>query len=225
MDEGSWSFSEHGLEVRVRRIRGARRRIEDAWAVMFGTPLGTRRVHAFAVFDGLGGELHGDIAAQTASDRLGDALKACRGSEDVLGELNRHVRGTGGFTTAVVALVPTERAHDVDLAHVGDSAAYAWRGGRVALLTPKDSAPDRSLTDYLGNEDLLGHVTRTHLDRQSALVLCTDGMDEVVGAPALEPLLRARPETVEEPLDGAFARVRELGAPDNATVVWVARVE
>lgn len=221
MKAGSWSFSGSGLTVWSRCDQGARRRIEDAWVVDLDARLGPRRVAAFAVFDGLGGEPKGDVAARTASTRLSSILAGCESIEQVLPRLNDAVQTEGGFTTAVVAVVGA--GGEVDIASVGDSGAFMRVGDAVRLVTERDSAPDGAITDYLGNPRLRGHVTKARLVPGGSLVLCTDGVDGIVGVGSLAELLGSSGDDVREALERLYAGIHALGAPDNATLVWIRR--
>jgi PPM family protein phosphatase len=219
---GSWVYADRGLEVRVRCEQGARRRIEDAWVADLDVPHAGGRAAVFAVFDGLGGEPGGDVAARTASSELVPTIRAATAFPEVLPRLNSRVLTSGGFTTAVVALLEPETGR-VDLASVGDSGAFMLEDGRVRLVSERDSAPSGSITDFLGNAGLRGHRSTLQLDRGASLILCTDGVDGVIGAAALRPLLEASMVESRAALDRVYEEITRRGAPDNATLVWVRR--
>ena len=218
---GAWTFTGNGFTVQVRCDQGARRRIEDAWVARVDAPFGGRPTGVFAVFDGLGGEPKGDIAARTASTTLLDVVSRATSVGDILPRLNEAVLSHGGYTTAVVATIGT--GGDVHLAHVGDSGAFLLQDGVVRLLTIRDTAPNGSITDFLGNPRLRGHLTKANLAKGASLVLCTDGVDGIVGAASLAAVLQATSETVQAAMSRLYAEIHSLGAPDNATMVWVHR--
>lgn len=202
-----------------------RRRLEDAWKVLLRARLGGRPVAAFAVFDGLGGEPHGQEAAWAAADELESVLAAAHNTDPVLRALSARVRKTGGATTAVAALLlegPGEASGT--LLAVGDSAAYGLDpSGRVRLLAPKDSGGTSVVADYLGNPELRGHAVPLALKPGEVLLLCTDGVDDVVGTSAIAECLTGAREGPEESLRTLFEGVHAAGAPDNATAVLVLR--
>ncbi|HEX9816423.1 MAG TPA: hypothetical protein VGB18_05540, partial [Candidatus Thermoplasmatota archaeon] len=140
MKAGSWTFTGNGFSVRVRCDQGARRRIEDAWVVQVDAPFGGRPVGLFGVFDGLGGEPKGDVAARTASTDLVGVVGRVSSVSDILTRLNDAVLSKGGYTTAVVAIISPDG--EVQLAHVGDSGAFLLADGAVKLLTERDTAPN-----------------------------------------------------------------------------------
>lgn len=110
-------------------------------------------VGLFAVADGMGGELAGEVAAQMALDQLVKNVSQLESLgqeqlggwlERVLSEANRDVfelagkdadkKGMG--TTLTVLLT---RGKSAWIAHVGDSRAYLWRDGSLLTLTEDHS--------------------------------------------------------------------------------------
>lgn len=197
-----------------------RRRLEDAYAVLLGAALAGLPMHAFAVFDGLGGMPRGQEAAQAAVANLAAAMRAAAGAEGVLAALGPAVAATGGATTATVALFPGDGRGEGHLLSVGDSAAYALDpAGRLALLNVRDSAGGGAVTDYLGRPGARGHAVPLALPAGRSLLLCTDGVDGVAPRAGLERVLRAPPATAEAALGSLFLELNDLGAPDNATAL------
>jgi protein phosphatase len=101
----------------------------------------------YAVFDGMGGAMAGDVAAQKARDVVKEYVRARRtsmpagklidaalnaASAAVHAEAARKRDRRGMGTTAVVCLVDDTRAV---IGHVGDSRAYLLREGRLTQLT------------------------------------------------------------------------------------------
>ncbi len=123
----------------------------------------------FAVADGMGGHVGGEIAARTAIDTL-QAEFARKPSADGLAgaihEANRAVWERGhadadlrgmGTTIIAAALVATDDGDRLVLANVGDSRAYRLHGGDLVQLT----------TDHSVAEEL---VARGELSEQEASV-------------------------------------------------------
>lgn len=207
--------------MRVRCDQGARRRIEDAWVARVDAAFVGRPVGLFGVFDGLGGEPKGDIAARAASTDLLDIVGRVASVNEILPRLNESVLAKGGYTTAVVAIVTP--SGEVQLAHVGDSGAFLLQDGTVRLLTERDAAPNGSITDFLGNPRLRGHVTKATLPKGASVVLCTDGVDGIVGSASLAVLLQSSVDSAQGAMDRLYDEIHALGAPDNATMVWIRR--
>jgi PPM family protein phosphatase len=124
----------------------------------------------FAVADGMGGHLAGEVAseaalepirtlqgrvfadASAASTALRDAVVAANETVSELAEREPAYRGMG--TTLTAALVEGRRLH---LAHVGDSRAYLLRDGHFSQLTD-----DHTLVQHLIDE---GQLTREEAAR------------------------------------------------------------
>ena len=127
------SFSETGC---------VRKNNEDAYLVL-------PEYGVYAVADGMGGHLAGEVAARTALDQLVKSAPLLVHQEDeelenqvkeILIKANREVYlsssqnpATEGMGTTLTALV--FRDNKVVLAHVGDSRAYIWRDGQLIRLT------------------------------------------------------------------------------------------
>ena len=148
----------------------------------------------------------------------------------------------GMGTTLTAAAVAGD--HHLQLAHVGDSRAYLFRDGsleqlttdhtvvgelvRRGRLTPEQAAihPERSiLTRAVGLDPRVPVDTPDPLDLAPGdqVLLCSDGLTEVVPDVTLAQLLAADPDgeaTCRSLIDAA----NSAGGPDNITVVLL-RVE
>lgn len=103
----------------------------------------------YAVADGMGGHLAGEVAARTAIDELIKSAPNLVGNgneelenqvKEILVRANREVYmsstrnpATEGMGTTLTVLV--FRENKVVLAHVGDSRAYIWRNEQLIQLT------------------------------------------------------------------------------------------
>ena len=123
------------------------------------------RDSVYAVADGMGGHLAGEVASATALEpveqldgrifqddttavtALRDAVVAANERVSRLAQENPDYRGMG--TTLTAALVEGRRLH---VAHVGDSRAYLLRDGQFSQLTD-----DHTLVQHLVDE---GQITR-----------------------------------------------------------------
>ena len=119
----------------------------------------------FAVADGMGGHLAGEVASATALEPVraldgkvySDAADAVKALREAVVHANDQVsqmaadepsyRGMG--TTLTATMVEGQRVH---IAHVGDSRAYLLRGGTFSQLTD-----DHTLVQHLVDE---GQITR-----------------------------------------------------------------
>lgn len=147
---------------------------QDAFATL--DPLGL-----WAVADGMGGHVGGEIAAQTAiasitaqahlsADMLRQGQTAppafladaiMQAHQAILGRVRLEPKLRGMGTTIVLLYIDTTEALTAHLAHLGDSRAYRFRSD---LLTPLTR--DHTLIEkYLDRGILTPKTARTHPDR------------------------------------------------------------
>ncbi len=210
---------------------------EDAWLCRPAAGL-------FAVVDGLGGEEAGEVAAAIAvaaiaevpdlPDLPGETIlaQALRVARDrVLDEADRDEK-KDGMGAVATALRFDDAGQVVSIAHVGDTRAYLVHAGGVRVLTHDHVAEGpagkkRQVARDLGRRDLKGEwveTSRARVARGDLLVLCSDGLHDVVGAEELaNELLRLRAEA--KSADAVATRLVGMalsgGGPDNVTVVAV----
>jgi protein phosphatase len=151
-----------------------------------------------------------------------------------LGETTRSFHGMGTTLTAAVTL-----GTDIFLGHIGDSRAYLLRGQKLHQLT-KDhtlaqalidagiSGPDDTstramrhvLTAALGStgERTDPQVQRLHLSDGDQLLLCTDGLSEMVADDSIASILKDA-DSSEAACQGLINLALAGGGIDNITVV------
>ena len=142
---------------------------------------------------------------------------------------------TGAGSTLTLGQIRGDQIH---LAHVGDSAAFVLHQGHLEKITTdhtmeeelvsahgadarSDMPPEyaHTLTRCIGQpQDLTIDRVRAQLAPGDRILLCTDGLNKVIGEPAIEQLLQAddSPENIcQSMIDAANA----LRGPDNITVI------
>jgi protein phosphatase len=154
----------------------------------------------------------------------------------VLREARHHPELRGMGTTLTLAY-----CHEGELfiAHVGDSRAYLLRGGRLYRLTrdhtlaaemvrrgviPAEEAAHHGfrhvITNVVGGSDpgVQVEVYKMSLNVGDRLLLCSDGLTDMVSDADLLPLLQQGddPAAICERL---IARANEAGGKDNVTAV------
>ena len=104
-----------------------------------------RALALFAVADGMGGHLGGEVASRTAVETLRAAVASGTPIEDAVRRANAAVferAGTDeslyGMGTTLTALITTN-ASELLIGHVGDSRAYLLRAGELRRLTEDHS--------------------------------------------------------------------------------------
>src|SRR6185503_365352 len=150
------------------------------------------------------------------------------------GESDSSLRGMGTTLTAVLTI-----GTEVFLAHLGDSRAYLLRGEKLHQLTKdhtlaqamidaglagaEDSATQAMrhvLTGALGTtgEPTDPHVQRLHLSDDDQLLLCTDGLSEMVADEDIASILTNAPSS-EAACHALIDKALAEGGRDNITVV------
>ncbi|NJN69028.1 MAG: serine/threonine-protein phosphatase [Nitrospira sp.] len=135
----------------------------------------------WAVADGMGGHIGGDVAAQTAirtveaqavpasealrnghtppTDVLTDLIT--RAHEAIVDRARSQSKLKGMGTTIVLLAIATTQAPVAYLAHVGDSRAYRFRSGTLTSLTRDHSLIEK----YLERGILTPQTAKTHPER------------------------------------------------------------
>ena len=187
-----------------------------------------------AIADGMGGHRQGAAASSLVIDCIADRVTDRMVEGDILGmlaEANARVfqamTGPGGrpaMGSTVVGLVSTGRHGWIF--NVGDSRAYVLVGGRLLLAT-RDHTPSRgsgarshALTQSLGGtltpRPLQPHLMRLDLMTADAVLLCSDGLTDMVDDEELHALLRRR---MDDPAHALVQAALDGGGCDNVTAV------
>ncbi len=200
------------------------------------------------VADGLGSARQGRDAAEkvvahyTANFRNRPrAWSTAKTLEEITRHLNRQLHQEGLArhespelaSTVVTAVLDGDRLH---LLNAGDSRAYRLRAGKLERLSHdhRDATQTHVLTQALGLADaVVPHLTQTDLAVGDFILLCTDGLTDVLDDATLAELLiertgarglaaiareRATPETLDD-ITAVVLEVQELGPPASATPV------
>jgi len=210
------------VQVAARtEIGHVRSRNEDALLVA-----GEERL--LAVCDGLGGHPCGDIASETAVESLRmSAAKAAVSADDLVAALRTAHEAvleaagenpderTGMATTAVVATVGDG---SVRVAHVGDSRAYQLDAdGRLQQVT-EDHGMGGYITQALGlDRGVEPDLVELETPAGSRLLLCTDGLSNMVDEAGIGSLLREG--DAQQACDALVEAALVNGGIDNVTVV------
>jgi protein phosphatase len=182
-----------------------------------------------AVFDGLGGHPSGDVASATAAASLRESgLTAASSADDLVAALQAAHDAVGAAadgdpsrvgmaTTAVVATLAGSTAR---VAHVGDSRAYLLDAdGRLQQVT-EDHGMGGYITQALGlDRGVEPDLVELATPPQSRLLLCSDGLSNMVDAADIGALLGAGDAAAA--CDSLVEAALDRGGIDNVTVVVV----
>ena len=204
----------------------------------------------FAVADGMGGHLAGDVASATAVEVIQQRRGAADGGDPetlatLVKEANHAIwnkassdpgfRGMG--TTCTLILLDESTAQ---IAHVGDSRAYLFRDGELKQLTEDhtlvgrmvregrlepgeaDRHPQRSIvTRALGvDEDVEVDLLSVEVSAGDRLLLCSDGLSSMIDGSTITEVLAADRDP-QAAADALVERANEAGGEDNITVVVI----
>jgi serine/threonine protein phosphatase PrpC len=208
-------------------------------AILINDPL-------YAVADGMGGHRGGEVASNLAlqtveqmfAERQGTLTEQVERANRAVFERSQSDRDVSGMGTTLTAALIEGGA--VRLAHVGDSRAYLFRGGKLRLLTEDhtlvhrmvvegeiteteaENHPHRSvLTRALGVEgDVRVDETKVEVQDGDRLLLCTDGLTGMLSEDEIMSVL----QDVRDPQEAVDRLVREAnraGGIDNITAVII----
>lgn len=224
------------VQVAARTDVGlVRRRNEDSLFV-------DEQRRVFAVADGLGGHPAGHLASGLAVDTIGSTLssKPLDETDDVGGVLSETLQAAhqavleggqadpsrrGMGTTAVLAHVSKDE-RELWIAHVGDSRAYLMRSGELRQVTTDHTSGGwmggRNITQALGTwGSVTPEVVHHDLQQGDRILLCTDGLTDMVHAAQIARLLGSE-EHAERLCNQLVEEAIAEGGRDNVTVVVVA---
>jgi PPM family protein phosphatase len=140
---------------------------------------------------------------------------------------------------ATTLTIAANAGKDLIIAHIGDSRAYLYRRKRLHQLTrdhtlvqelvakeiisPQEASTHRMrhvLTNVLGNmaQEIQPEVHKLTLEDGDCLLLCTDGLTDMVSAKTITGIL-ALEETSESTCRRLVDQALRAGGKDNVTVV------
>ncbi|WP_103350740.1 PP2C family serine/threonine-protein phosphatase [Amycolatopsis sp. CA-128772] len=194
--------------------------------VTYEVPLSSPVV--IAVADGMGGHAAGEVASAHAVRMLAFAAPQDEtGVEAALVQIDTDLVAAGraepaaapmGTTVAGVLLTAAGGTHF----GVGDSRVYLESGGYLAQVSTDDRGPLGGLSRCLGGRTD-GTPLRTRVGRLAGadrLLLCSDGLSDLVGHETLEELLGG-PGGPARVVKSLWAAAMNASGADNITVVLV----
>lgn len=193
------------------------------------------------------GEIASDIviralAALDGGPAAGEPQRALRKAVDAANqEIRRSTQANpandGMGTTVTAVLLAGDAGDRVGLLHVGDSRAYLLRDGGLTQLTRDDTYvqalvdqgvltpegarnhPQRSLvTRAVHGEHLAPTCQLLPVQLGDRLLLCSDGLSDIVAEPVIGLTLHSYPDS-QECAEQLVKLALQAGAPDNVTVV------
>ena len=196
----------------------------------------------FGVFDGMGGEAHGEECAMLCATTLAqyqggdlpfEAPAFYQQANAVVCELEKRTRETGGSTAAVAQV----RGNRVFASNAGDSRVYHLRGKELKCLTRDhtryqqmveagvpnpDIAERHVLTKFVGMDDRRpltpNFAVSVKLEEGDRIMLCSDGITGVLTDAQIAETL-SQPQLPEVVGRALVQQALEAGSRDNVTMV------
>ena len=204
----------------------------------------------FAVADGMGGHLGGEIASATTVEtitkalaeepphdtaRLAAIVRQANAAVWEKAQGDPELRGMG--TTCTLVLLEGQELH---IAHVGDSRAYLLRAGELTQVTEDHTLVNRMVREgRLKPEEADRHPQRSIITRALGVdsevevdelslgveegdrfLLCSDGLTSMIDFDALRTTLTEE-SSPQAAVDRLIDLANEAGGEDNITVVLV----
>jgi serine/threonine protein phosphatase PrpC len=192
-----------------------------------------------AIADGMGGHDDGQIASRIVIETIAGSIEAARdeaGLASMVEKAHRNLfeamyagRGRPGMGSTVVGVVYSDR--EALVFNVGDSRAYELRRGRLLQLSRDDTlgadrarrgARSHALTQSLGGtatpQSVMPHIRRFRFDDHVGVLLCSDGLTDMVGEDEIGKVLA---EHSTDPAAHLVGAALEAGGKDNVTVIVI----
>lgn len=200
------------------------------------------------VADGVGGHQAGEVASQITCEVLARELAAGQDLESAIRQANREVRdavatgrGKSGMATTVVAAQFS--GSDYHLCWVGDSRAYLWDGqlklltrdhsyvealleqGQITFEEARNHPRKNVIVQAIGLQDedkLRVGSNRGNLPAGALLVLCSDGLSDILDCDRLAAILGSD-GSLQARSEALVRAAVDAGGRDNVTVVLAER--
>ena len=202
----------------------------------------------FAIADGMGGHLAGEVASKMAIDAVMAATEgertagvsvlraaAERAHEAILAHAEMHPECSGMGTTLSVMW---RGGRYMYIAHVGDSRIYRLRGGKLEQITEDHSLVEELVrAKIITREEARTHprrniITRalgtpgensadllaTDTQRGDLWLLCSDGLNSMISDREIERTMNAA-VNLETMADTLIAKALDAGGRDNVTLI------
>lgn len=202
----------------------------------------------FAVADGMGGHLAGEVASRIAIDAMkrlavsgtGAGISALRsavaGAHEAIAAHARENAGCSGMGTTLSVIWRGGRY--MYIAHVGDSRIYRMRGGELEQITQDHSLVEELVRARLiTREEARTHPRRNIITRAlgtqgenapdmlaadtcrgDVWLLCSDGLTGMISDKAIADTIIAN-ENLDAAADSLLEQALDAGGKDNVTLI------
>lgn len=194
-----------------------------------------------AVADGMGGHEAGELASETAINALRPMIARKIDAANVgaiIDSVNEQIfeamysaRGRPGMGSTIAAAV-VERDQAIFF-NVGDSRIYVLRDDALIQQSTDDTLDqgtaarirNHALTQSLGGTlnrlSIRAHVNRLSLMASDRILICSDGLTDMLADDEILAILATRPH---HPAQALVTAALQAGGRDNVTVVLIDRI-
>lgn len=193
-----------------------------------------------AVFDGMGGESQGEMAAWLASDSLEHFYRenkgmlrkapelflteACKNMNQAVCDYGREQRISAMGTTMAMLAFGKKEAY---ICNLGDSRIYRFSKGNFSQISRDHvlkscrfgKAP---LTQFLGVEEtemkLEPAIAAVPYQDRDRYLLCSDGVTDMLSDREIEEIMKLK-DSIRDIAHALLTRVLDKGARDNTTII------
>ncbi len=194
---------------------------------------------SYAVFDGIGGETNGDIAAFLAADCLRKSmmnqaenkgeqkeflLSVCEKMNEAVCDYSAaHERVYMGATAAIIYF----DEENVYICNIGDSRIYRLSDDELRLISKDHTAniPGKKktpLTQHLGifkdEMQIMPYVAKGTVQSGDCYLLCSDGLTDMVTDEEIKQILSEK-SSPKQKAEKLLASAMDNGGVDNTTVI------
>ncbi|HBP89992.1 MAG TPA: Stp1/IreP family PP2C-type Ser/Thr phosphatase [Nitrospirales bacterium] len=250
--------SENWIGIGLTDIGLVRKLNQDAFSL-------DNTFHLWVLADGMGGHAGGEVASQIAVETIPHVVRAQLSTEPppyvqpdkleaLLGQAleaaNQTIRQKAtedeslkgmGTTIVVVAITRSPTGYQASVAHAGDSRAYLFRQGTLALWTKDHTLMEERLalklitaeqarthplrhvlTKALGIDPQTEPTIQTYpLAPSDLILLCSDGLTKMLTDQEIQAIVRQETPDAEAICRTLVATANRLGGEDNTTVVLI----
>lgn len=182
------------------------------------------------------------VNRELANKEIDDGVDAEKTSLIIKGEiieLNGLLQSAIGTHTGTTIVLVIIRGDSAIIAHMGDSRAYLFRDNELSRLTEdhnlfallskterftekelRDDKTHHMLIRYVGMENARPDVRVVPIKEGDRLLLCTDGLTEVVKDAEIADIMRETPGP-EAALRRLISKANDAGGIDNITAVII----
>lgn len=190
-----------------------------------------------AVADGMGGHRRGEVASSIVVDCIAEIIETVASENDILrmlAQANMRVfqamsgpEGRPAMGSTVAGMLVNGRAGWIF--NIGDSRAYLLSSDTLQRAS-RDHTPhhaiagarSHALTQSLGGTTvpvpLAPHVAKFDPDAVETVLICSDGLTDMVEDDEIEALLRRSPD---DPAQALLEAALDAGGLDNITIIVV----